>query len=46
VLNDSEFAGATVSHDGRVLFVNLFGDGSPGSGMTCAITGPWHRGAL
>jgi hypothetical protein len=46
VLNDSEFAGATVSHDGRMLFVNLFGDGSPGSGMTCAITGPWHRGAL
>jgi hypothetical protein len=46
VLNDSEFAGATVSHDGRVLFVNLFGDGSPGSGMTCAITGPWQRGAL
>jgi uncharacterized protein len=46
VLNDSEFAGATVSHDGDVLFVNIFGDGSPGSGMTCAITGPWHRGAL
>jgi secreted PhoX family phosphatase len=46
VLNDSEFAGATFSRDGEVLFVNLFGDGSPGSGMTCAITGPWHRGAL
>jgi uncharacterized protein len=46
VLNDSEFAGATFSHDGDVLFVNLFGDGSPGSGMTCAITGPWRRGAL
>jgi secreted PhoX family phosphatase len=46
VLNDSEFAGATFSHDGAVLFVNLFGDGSPGSGMTCAITGPWRRGAL
>lgn len=46
VLNDSEFAGATFSHDGDVLFVNIFGDGSPGSGMTCAITGPWRRGAL
>lgn len=47
VLNDSEFAGACFSHDGRTLFVNLFGDGdAPGSGMTCAITGPWHRGAL
>jgi secreted PhoX family phosphatase len=46
VLNDSEFAGACFSHDGKVLFVNLFGDGTPGSGMTCAITGPWHRGAL
>jgi secreted PhoX family phosphatase len=46
VLNDSEFAGATFSPDGDVLFVNLFGDGSPGSGMTCAITGPWRRGAL
>jgi hypothetical protein len=46
VLNDSEFAGATFSPDGDVLFVNLFGDGTPGSGMTCAITGPWPRGAL
>jgi secreted PhoX family phosphatase len=46
VLNDSEFAGATFSPDGDVLFVNLFGDGTPGSGMTCAITGPWRRGAL
>jgi secreted PhoX family phosphatase len=46
VLNDTEFAGATFSNDGEVLFVNLFGDGSPGSGMTCAITGPWRRGAL
>jgi secreted PhoX family phosphatase len=45
-LNDSEFAGATFSHDGDVLFVNLFGNGEPGSGMTCAITGPWRRGAL
>jgi secreted PhoX family phosphatase len=46
ILNDSEPAGACFSHDGRVLFVNLFGDGTPGSGMTCAITGPWHHGAL
>jgi secreted PhoX family phosphatase len=46
VLNDSEFAGATFSPDGDVLFVNIFGDGSPGSGMTCAITGPWRKGAL
>jgi uncharacterized protein len=45
-LNDAEFAGATFSPDGDVLFVNIFGDGSPGSGMTCAITGPWRRGAL
>jgi hypothetical protein len=34
VLNDSEFAGATFSPDSDVRFVNLFGDGSPGSGMT------------
>jgi uncharacterized protein len=46
VFSDSEFAGATYSPDGDVLFVNIQGDGSPGSGMTCAITGPWRRGAL
>jgi len=47
VLNDAEFAGACFSHDGSTLFVNIFGDGDiPGTGMTCAITGPWHRGAL
>jgi uncharacterized protein len=46
VLNDAEFAGATFSPDGDVLFVNIFGDGTPGSGMTCAITGPWRKGAL
>lgn len=45
-LNDSEFAGACFSPDGDTLFVNLFGDGAPGSGMTCAITGPWRRGPL
>jgi secreted PhoX family phosphatase len=43
-LNDSEFAGACFSPDGEVLFVNLFGDATPGSGMTCAIWGPWERG--
>jgi hypothetical protein len=46
VFNDAELAGATFSVDGEVLFVNIFGDGTPGSGMTCAITGPWGRGAL
>jgi secreted PhoX family phosphatase len=45
-LNDSEFAGACFSPDGEVLFVNLFGDATPGSGMTCAIWGPWERGPL
>jgi hypothetical protein len=45
-LNDSEFAGATFSPDGEMLFVNLFGDATPGSGMTCAIWGPWERGPL
>ncbi|MGQ0773333.1 MAG: alkaline phosphatase PhoX [Pseudonocardiales bacterium] len=37
----SEWAGATFSPDGRVLFVNLQ---SPG--ISYAITGPWERGAL
>jgi len=46
LLNDTEFAGACFSPDGRILFVNVFGDGTPGSGMTCAITGPWHKGPL
>ncbi len=45
-LNDSEFAGACFSPDTRTLFVNIFGDASPGSGMTCAITGPWRSGPL
>lgn len=44
--NDSEFAGACFSPDGRTLFVNIFGNGAPGSGMTCAIRGPWRNGAL
>lgn len=40
VLNDSEFAGACWSPDGQVLFVNVFGDATPDSGMTCAIYPP------
>lgn len=46
LLNDSEFAGACFSPDGRTLFVNVFGDGTPDSGMSCAITGPWQNGPL
>ncbi len=45
-LNDSEFAGAVFSPDGETMFVNIFGDATPGSGMTCAITGPWADGPL
>ena len=32
--------------DGEILFVNVFGGSAPGSGMTCAITGPWRSGPL
>jgi secreted PhoX family phosphatase len=46
LLNDSEFAGACFSPDGEILFVNLFGGSAPGSGMTCAIWGPWDKGPL
>lgn len=46
LLNASEFAGACFSPDGSTLFVNVFGDGRPGSGMSCAISGPWRRGPL
>lgn len=46
LLNDSELAGACFSPDGRTLFVNVYGDGTPDSGMTCAISGPWQRGPL
>ncbi len=45
-LNDSEFAGACFSPDGQTMFVNIFGNEEPGSGMTCAITGPWADGPL
>ena len=34
----SEFAGATFSPDGKILFVNI-----QGPGLTIAITGPWDR---
>jgi secreted PhoX family phosphatase len=46
VLNDTELCGACFSPDGQTLFVNLYGDGKPGSGMSCAINGPWARGSL
>jgi len=44
--NDTEFAGACYSPDGSTLFVNIFGNDTVDSGMTCAITGPWERGRL
>ena len=46
IFNDSELAGACWSADGRFLFVNVYGYDEEGSGGTCAITGPWQRGAL
>jgi len=46
IFSSSEFAGACFSPDGEVLFVNIQGGGAVGSGMTCAIRGPWERGAL
>jgi secreted PhoX family phosphatase len=45
-VNDSELAGARWSADGRFLFVNVYGYDEAGTGGTCAITGPWERGAL
>jgi len=46
VYNDSELAGVCFSPDGEILFVNVFGDKSPGSALTCAIWGPWSNGPL
>jgi secreted PhoX family phosphatase len=46
IFSRSEFAGVCFSPDGEVLFVNIQGGSAAGSGMTCAITGPWERGAL
>ena len=37
-----EFAGATFTPDGKVLFVNIHGS----SGLTFAIWGPWKTGVL
>ena len=45
-LNDSELAGACFSPDSGTLFFNIFGDNETGSGMTCAVTGPWQNGPL
>lgn len=48
-LNQTEFAGACFSPDGRILFVNIMGstrDAGPEEGRTVAIMGPWERGAL
>ena len=39
VLNDSEFAGACFSQDGRFLFVNI-----QTPGITLVINGPWRKG--
>ena len=46
VFSDSEFAGACFSPDGEILFVNIQGGDTAGSGMTLAIWGPWERGPL
>lgn len=49
LVHDGEWAGATFSPDGRVLFVNIQGDsrGEPKKlGMSFAIWGPWESGAL
>ena len=50
VLNGSELAGCCFSPSGRTLFFNIFGRArfseEPVEGMTCAVTGPWHRGPL
>jgi len=45
-LNGTELAGACFGDGGRTLFFNIYGNGTPGSGMTCAVMGPWHRGPL
>lgn len=46
IWNQTEFAGACFSPDGEILFVNIFGNGDAGSGMTCAIWGRWRAGPL
>ncbi len=46
IFSESELAGACWSADGKFLFFNVYGSEKAGSGGTCAITGPWERGAL
>ncbi|HEU4721568.1 MAG TPA: alkaline phosphatase PhoX [Gemmatimonadaceae bacterium] len=49
LLNQTEFAGACFSPDGRALFVNIMGstsDAGTQQGVTVAIRGPWAEGAL
>ena len=50
VHSGSELAGCCFSPSGDTLFFNIFGrarfDEDPVEGMTCAVTGPWHRGPL
>ncbi len=45
-LNAAELAGVCFSPDGLTMFFNIFVNGTPGSGMTCAVTGPWEDGPL
>lgn len=50
-LNDTEFAGATFSPDGKVLYVNIQGSTrgpieTAVPGVTLAIWGPWSEGVL
>src|SRR5690606_37056330 len=48
-LNNTEFAGACFSPDGRTLFLNIMGsttDAGTQQGATIAIQGPWENGAL
>ncbi len=51
-LNDSEWAGACFSPQGRTLFANVQGETRPllnpggNKGMTFAIWGPWESGAV
>lgn len=50
ISDDREFAGATFSPDGAILFLNIQGDGTYEGrevlGRTFAIWGPWDRGEL
>jgi len=50
-INDTEFAGATFSPDGKTLFVNIQGStrgslADAETGITLALWGPWPKGAL